>query len=356
MNNLLTFPKISHHSWKALITGFVLVASASLLHGVDDPRLDPSYVFQPATPGNVPYQPTPVLQGGLVIPIYPPDSVFLDQKRIKEPEKYKMANGVPGRIQNVINVHNPSIEWHPVEPGRNTGAAIILIPGGGHRNLGVTGGGADFIPYFFNYGVNTILLRYRLRNDGYNAEVDAVNDTLQAIRLVRSHAKEWKLDPNKIGVMGFSAGAEPGSAAALYFEKFDRENNSKNDPLAGVSSRPDFVSLIYPGPTPFRDNPNVAIPKNVPPAFIACAASGDAVHAIWANEYFSAMLNKKVPNIEMHLYANGNHGGGISNRGGIPFGTWHERYTDWFRDLGFLAKPGVPTKAAADLMAYLKSE
>ena len=87
-------------------------------------------------------------------------------------------------------------------------------------------------------------------------------------------------------------------------------------------------------------------------AFVVCGGSGDRGHAVWAIEYFSAMLAMSVPNIEMHIYGNGVHGNGMKARNGEPFGTWHERFLDWFRDLGFLQKTGVETKAARDVAAY----
>jgi endo-1,4-beta-xylanase len=142
--------------------------------------------------------------------------------------------------------------------------------------------------------------------------------------------------------------------AAIFFEDFDKKNSDPADPLAGISSRPDFVGLVYPGPTPFARNASPPIPRNAPPAFITCAGSGDRVHALWATDYFTAMLKAGVPNLEMHIYGNGGHGGGLTARGGIPFGTWTTRYVDWFKDLGFLEKPGKPTKAAADVEAYAK--
>ena len=92
----------------------------------------------------------------------------------------------------------------------------------------------------------------------------------------------------------------------------------------------------------------------MPPSFIASAGSGDKVHALWASDYFAAMLKAGVPNLEMHIYGRGGQGGGLTPRGGIPFGTWPERFADWVRDLGFLAEPGKPTKAAADVAAFAK--
>jgi endo-1,4-beta-xylanase len=127
------------------------------------------------------------------------------------------------------------------------------------------------------------------------------------------------------------------------------------------------VGLVYPGPTPFARNRTAPpIPRNAPPAFIVCAGSGDQQHAVWADEYFAAMLAIRVPNIEMHIYANGLHPGdalpdgsrmpgGLTDRNDTPYGTWQYRYIDWFRDLGFLQKPGVETKAAKDVTAYLSA-
>jgi len=307
----------------------------------------------------------PILQGGVVVPLYPPGSPFLKADRVTEAEQYNMSQSVPGRISSIVNIHNPSIEVHTVDRSLNTGAAVILAAGGGHNTLNVGGEGADFVPFFYNYGVNTIILRNRLRRDGYNPQTDAVNDALQAIRLVRAYAKEWNIDPNKIGIMGFSAGAELSAPAAVLFEEFDKKNSAAGDPLAGITSRPDFVGIIYPGPSPFaRNRTPPPIPRNAPPAFIATAGSGDRGHATWAMDYFSAMLAISLPNIEMHIYGNGRHPGdplsdgsrmtgGLTDRNGIPFGTWQYRYIDWFRDLGFLQKPGVETKAAKDVATFV---
>lgn len=310
------------------------------------------------------YAPQAILQGGIVMPLYPKSSPYLKADRVGEPEQYNMSQAVAGRISSIVNIHNPSIEVHTVERGINTGAAVILIAGGGHNTLNVGGEGADFVPFFYNYGVNTVILRNRLRRDGYNPQTDAVYDALQAVRMVRANAAAWGIDPNKIGLMGFSAGAELAAAAAVLYEDFDKKN--AGDALGTASSRLDFAGIIYPGPSPYAKNrsPQPAVPRNVPPSFVMCAGSGDRIHAIWAMEYYNAMLMAGVPNIEMHLYGNGRHpgdplpdgsrmSGGLTDRGGTPFGTWQIRFIDWFRDLGFLGKPGIETKAARDVAAYM---
>ncbi len=306
------------------------------------------------TAADGPFVPEAALPGGVVIPLYAPDSPLLKKDRIHEAEKYNTTGQAGPKLLNTLNIHNPSIEVHLAEDRTKTGTAIIIAPGGGHKILWVGPEGYDLVPFFAKYGVSTIVLRNRLRVDGYEPTTDAVNDAFQAIRIVRSHAEEWKLDPARIGIMGFSAGAELSAPTALFFDEFTKHHSDPTDPLAKVSARPDYVGIVYPGPTPFTKAPETPIPATVPPSFLVCAGSGDKGHAIWATDYFTPMLKKGVPNLEMHIYGRGGHGGSISPRDGIPFGTWPERYIDWFRDLGFLNAPGVETKAAKDVADFAK--
>ncbi|HKP15650.1 MAG TPA: alpha/beta hydrolase [Gemmatimonadaceae bacterium] len=339
----------------------------------------PLGIPKPGPVTDAPYAPQPILPGGIVIPLYPSGSPFLNAKRVREAEVYNVSQTVPGRINSIVNIHNPSIEFHPVDRGVNTGAVVILVAGGGHNSLNVGGESADFVPFFYQYGVNTVILRNRLRRDGYDAQIDAVRDAQQAIRLVRGYAKAWNVDPNRIGIIGFSAGAELSAPSALSFDEFDRRNAGPSDPLAGVSSRPDFVGIIYPGPTPFsvrnptgpstsaaRNPTPPPIPRNAPPAFMATAGSGDRIHALWAMDYAYAMLDASVPNVEIHVYGNGRHPGdslpdggrmtgGLSAANTRPMSTWQYRFIDWFRDLGFLQMPGVETKAARDVARFVRS-
>src|SRR3954451_3806182 len=223
-----------------LISLVFTAITATLAGAQSRPALPPLPASQavpkpgPATDG--PYAPLPILQGGVVVPLYPPGSPFLEMDRVREPEQYNMSETVPGRINSIVNVHNPSIEVHRVDGSLNTGAAVILVAGGGHRTLNVGSESADFIPFFYNYGVNTIILRNRLRRDGYNPQTDAVNDALQAIPMVRAYAKEWNIDPKKIGIIGSSAGAELTAATAVLFRSFDERNAKGDDPLEGTSS------------------------------------------------------------------------------------------------------------------------
>ncbi len=201
------------------------------------PLPEPQSMPKPAADTGQPYAPQAILPGGVVVPLFPPNSPYLKADKVHVPEVYNLSKAVPGRINSIVSIHNPSIEVHLVDQSINTGTAVVVIAGGGHRTLNVGGESADFVPFFYNYGINTIILRNRLRADGYIAELDAVHDAQQAVRVVRAYAKEWNLDPKRIGVMGFSAGAELAAPAAVLYEDWDKKNNDASDPFAGVSSR-----------------------------------------------------------------------------------------------------------------------
>lgn len=361
-----------------------LLARVNPLLAVDAPAADPALPPLPA-PMNVPkaaaatdapYQPQPILPGGVVVTLFPPNSPYLKQDKLKEPEVYSMNAAMPGRIQSIVGIHNPSIEFHAGIRSLNTGMAVIVVAGGGHNTLNVGGESADFVHFFANYGINTVILRNRMRRDGYDAKTDSVYDAQQAIKVVRAYAKQWQIDPNKIGIMGFSAGAELSAPSGIFWKEFDEKNDVPGNPFAKISSRPDFVGVIYPGPTPFTPGRGPAaaewkapaIPNNTPPSFIVCAGWGDKGHAVWADDWFRAMLNANVPNVEMHIYARGRHpgdqpypgdtpsSGGLSDRGGIAYGTWSQRFLDWARDLDFMGKPGVETRAARDIVANIERQ
>jgi acetyl esterase/lipase len=369
----MTF-RITPFRWAALagllasvvaVSGAEMTAAGPASASGLPPLPAPMDVPKPGPVTDGPYAPQPILPGGVVVPLYPAGSPYLKAERVREAEVYGMNGSAPGRIASIVNIHNPSIEFHAGNRALNTGVAVIVVAGGGHNTLNVGGEGADFVPFFAQQGINTVILRNRLRRDGYDAKIDAVYDAQQAIKLVRAYAGAWKLDPKRIGIMGFSAGAELATPAALDWAEFDRKNDVAGNAFAGVSSRPDFVGVVYPGPTPFARGATPAIPRDTPPSFIVCAGWGDRGHAIWANEWFTAMLAAGIPNVEMHIYARGHHPGdrvgpdeppstgGLSNRGGIAYGSWGERYLEWMRDLGFLTKPGVETQAAKDVTANL---
>ncbi|MDQ8188034.1 alpha/beta hydrolase fold domain-containing protein [Pelagicoccus sp. SDUM812002] len=319
----------------------------------------PTGVPAPGPQTDEPYAPTPILPGGTVIPLYSPDSPHLDQSRIHEAETY--GSYTPPHLGFVANIHNPSIEFHAANGALNTGTAVILAAGGGHNNLNVVGEGASIVPFLTANGINAVILRNRLRSDGYEPKTDGVHDAQQAIKLVRAHAGHWNLDTNRIGFVGFSAGAELAAAAAIEYPTFEQLEKTPDNALATISSRPDFIGLVYPGPSPFAFGGAAEIPRDAPPAFFASPGWGDWIHAIWATEYFTALLEDGVPNCELHIYARGVHPGdrgqpdqapataGISRRDGVAFGKWQDSYLQWLEDLGFLQKPGLETQAARDV-------
>src|SRR5262249_18671377 len=154
----------------------------------------------------------------------------------------------PGQvIRQVKNIHNPSIEALLPPPDKATGAALIVAPGGGHRELNVGTEGYDLKEWLHGLGVAVFILKYRLaftRNYKCTVEGEALQDTQRAIRIVRARAKEWGVNPSRVGILGFSAG---GALAALADTRFDRGKPDAADPIERESCRPDFVGLVYPG-------------------------------------------------------------------------------------------------------------
>jgi acetyl esterase/lipase len=287
-------------------------------------------------------EPKPLTAGHQVVTLFPPGHPALkagpgsDQDEVFKPGKD--AEGKP-RVSAVTNIHNPSIELYLAPPEIANGASIILSPGGGNNTCNVGGEGIEVAGWFNAMGVSCFIHRYRLKP--YGSDTDALLDTQRAVRVVRAHAKEWNIDPNRIGHMGFSAGGEQTARLELTF---DNGNPSATDPIDRVSSRPDWCVLVYPGWKP--DTIDMSkVPSNLPPTFLVCAGTGDVFHAKQTVEFYNALfevgrtMKPKPLNIVMHIYGNGSHGGSIGARKGIPFGTWPQRLVDWAVDLKLFPAP-----------------
>ena len=248
----------------------------------------------------------------------------------------------PGEIvRKVQNVHNPSIEILCAPANKNTGAALIIAAGGGHREENIGTEGYDLKEWLHGLGINVIILKYRLQftpNYKYTVEGEALQDTLRAVRLVRHRAREWGINPSRVGILGFSAG---GALAALADVRFDRGKADAEDPIERQSSRPDFVGLVYAG---WARNMDITAPKDAATAFLTSAGLDDASHARQTVDFYNSLFNAGVP-VELHIYGHGGHANGIKPRDGIPFGSWHIRFQEWLADLGML-KPATGTGAS----------
>jgi acetyl esterase/lipase len=222
-------------------------------------------------------------------------------------------------------VHYPSIYVFLPPAGKANGTAVVVAPGGGHSQLVIDKEGWDIADWLNRNGIAAFVLKYRLaRAPGsvYTVPGHALPDAQRAIRLVRSKAREWGVDPNRIGVMGFSAGGE---VAALAETQFDAGRESAADPIERVSSRPDFAVIVYPGYRPGA----VTVPKDPPPTFLVCA-DNDRSHVVTTvNLYLD--LEKQGASSELHVYAAGGHGFGMRDVN-LPVRTWPDRLKEWLVD------------------------
>ena len=242
----------------------------------------------------------------------------------------------PERAQDywVRNIHNPSLTVFLPPKEKATGAAMVICPGGGHRELVYKAEGEEPARYLNGLGVAAFVLKYRLaREQGspYSLPQHAREDGRRAMRLVRGRAVEWNIAPDRIGMMGFSAGGEV--VSMVVYGPGEGEPDAA-DPIDRVSCRPDLTVMIYPGPLGIPE----AVSSNVPPAFLLVAnddrgASGNIVRLL--NEYRQA----HVP-LEAHIYAKGGHGFNMGNRSKLSsIKDWPQRLADWLGDSGFLDAP-----------------
>ena len=228
-------------------------------------------------------------------------------------------------------VHYPSVYVFLPPEGKANGAGVVIAPGGGHSQLVIDKEGWEVADWLNKNGIAAFVLKYRLaRAPGshYTVEGDALPDAARAMRLVRSHAKEWGVDPSRLGFMGFSAGGE---VAALIETRFDSGNDSASDAIERASSRPDFAVVVYPGFKPGT----ITVPPNAPPTFLVCADDDRAHVVTTVNLYLD--LEKQNISSEMHIYASGGHGFGL-RASNMPVGTWTDRLKDWMADRKLIAK------------------
>jgi acetyl esterase/lipase len=245
-------------------------------------------------------------------------------------------NLIAGRpLVRLGNVSTPTLTLYSPK-GKSTGAAVVVFPGGGYHILAIDLEGTEVCDWLNSAGITCVLLKYRVPDTGpYPKSPAALEDAQRALGLVRAHAAEWQIDPKRIGVLGFSAGAHLAAALSTHF---DQRLYPPVDAADQLSCRPDFAVIVYPGYLALADknfapNPEINPTSSTPPTFIV-QAEDDPVHVENAVVYFLALKNAKVP-AELHIYAQGGHGYGL-RRTDLPVTAWPESVELWLRTIKML--------------------
>jgi acetyl esterase/lipase len=245
-------------------------------------------------------------------------------------------NLIAGRpLVRLGNVSAPTLTLYTPK-GTSTGAAVVVFPGGGYNILAIDLEGTEVCDWLNSAGITCFVLKYRVPNTGpFPKSLAALQDAQRAVGLVRLHAAEWNIDPKRIGVLGFSAGAHLAAALSTHF---DRRLYSPLDAADKVSCRPDFAVIVYPGYLALADKnfaPNADInpTAQTPPQFIV-QAEDDPVHVENAVVYFTALKDAKVP-AELHIYAEGGHGYGLRHTA-LPVTAWPQSVETWLHTIKVL--------------------
>ncbi|HTE02373.1 MAG TPA: alpha/beta hydrolase [Mucilaginibacter sp.] len=251
---------------------------------------------------------------------------------------FEKLKDVPEQAKDywVKNINNPTLTVFLPPKDKANGTAIVVCPGGGHRLLVFTAEGIEPAKYLSDLGVAVFVLKYRLgrdTNSPYKIDIHAKEDGCRAMRLVRSRAAEWGIDPNKIGMMGFSAGGEVVDMVSFY------PNSANTDVIDKQSARPNFIIQIYPGPLYIPD----VVPADAPPVFLL-AANDDLCCSPSVVKLLAAYRAAKVP-VEAHIYTKGDHGFNMGNRSKLKsINTWPQRMADWLSDNNYLKPAGERPK------------
>jgi endo-1,4-beta-xylanase len=309
------------------------------LAGATEPSIGPSpqatQAAQSSTPpqsptpaagrGSVPAAPAVVVPPGKPTVVLWPNGAPGSEARRDEPEQ------IQG--ETVRNVHNPSMIVFLPPKDIATGVALVLAPGGGHTSLWIMHEGFNPAQILSDRGIAVFVLKNRLQSSGYKFDVEGLADMQRAIRVVRSRAAEWGVDPAKVGAGGFSAGGELAELVAL---RNDPGNAAATDPAERLGSRPDFQVLIYPGKSqliqPVADSP---------PAFMAAGVEDRQDISVGLAEAY-LRFKKAGVQAELHIYAKTGHGFGIRpERAGQSHQAWPIHLTSFLRQLGMI-KAGNP--------------
>jgi len=242
-----------------------------------------------------------------------------------------------GRVSRpMMTVYSPT--------GKNTGAAVVVFPGGGYWILAIDLEGTEVCDWLTSKGITCVLLKYRVPGDGlkprsgpYPDSPMALEDAQRTMGLVRFHSAEWHVDPHKIGVLGFSAG---GHLVAAISTHFDKRLYPAVDAADKESCRPDFAVALYPGhmlentTKDFELNPYVPVTSQTPPTFLV-QAEDDPVDTVNNSLVYYIALKKAGVPVEMHLYPHGGHAFGL-RRTDLPITRWPELVEMWLGTIGMI--------------------
>ena len=273
----------------------------------------------------------------LTLPIWP--GTPPGEKANMQPEYNVNADGskkAGGRPYiRLTNVSTPTITLYTPK-GNNTGAAVVVFPGGGYQILSMDLEGTEVCEWLNQIGVNCVLLKYRVPDSGpYPKSAAALQDAQRAMGLVRQHAAEWGIDSHRVGVLGFSAG---GYLSAAVSTVYDKRVYDPVDAADQLSCKPDFAVVLYPGylalaEQNFAPNPDIHPTADTPPTFLL-QAEDDPVHVENVLVYFSELKYAKVPS-ELHIYAQGGHGYGLRPRN-LPIMGWPKLVETWLHTIKVL--------------------
>jgi acetyl esterase/lipase len=247
------------------------------------------------------------------------------------------------RITRITNVTVPTLTAYLPPEDQRAGTAVLVFPGGAYRYVAIDIEGTEVCQWLASIGVTAVLVKYRVPpRGGLPRYALPLQDAQRALRLVRARAGEWKIDPRRVGVIGFSAGAHLSAALSTHF---DRPAYARADEADDLSCRPDFAMLIYPGgmlaPESDRLSAELPVGAQAPPTFLV-QTQDDPVRVENSLAYYAALEAANVP-VEMHLYPTGGHGYGLRH---LPHavGTWPARAVEWMQSLGVL--PAEATRSA----------
>ena len=242
----------------------------------------------------------------------------------------------------VSNVSRPTMTVYSPK-GKNTGTAVVVFPGGGYEILAIDLEGTEVCDWLTSKGITCVLLKYRVPGKGHYAKLGPLSSSLMALEdaqrtvgLGRFHATEWKIDPHKIGVLGFSAG---GHLSAAMSTRFEQRLYPPVDAADNASCRPDFAVALYPGHLwndNFELNPGIPVTPQTPPTFLLQAENDPVDNVNNSLVYYAALKKAGVP-VEMHLYAEGGHAFGL-RRTTFPITGWPQLVEKWLGTIGMISE------------------